>query len=227
MHQHQTLIGTRVLPVLLLNVKRLKAFMFLRSQPQFPQTHPCVNVIDGVERYVLRCPVQPLGQVPGVQIPPSTRIWRVLANEQTLWNEVLNLFIPVWPCVGDHIPYKQVPCPGPREALEEGQDPQRIDKDVIVPFKDELSSRAARGHPVQEEHLLDGQVEERVPVLPLGLELKKYIYYKKTIYRFEYFVHYSTVYPIPFYMSAYLKTPVSLTNTATFDKRYSSKFTYT
>ena len=181
-YQHQTLIGTRVPPVLLLNVKRLEAFVFLRPQPQLPQTHPCVNVVDGVERYVLRGSVQPSGQVPGVQIPPSARVWRVLANEQTLWDEILHLFIPVRPRVGDHIPYKQVPCPGPREALEEGQDPQRIDKDVIVPFKDELSSRAACGHPVQEEHLLDGQVEERVPVVPLGVELKLLLYNKKILH---------------------------------------------
>ena len=52
-HQHQTLVGARVGPVLLFNVKSPKALMLFRSKAHLPKAHASVDIVDGVKCHTL------------------------------------------------------------------------------------------------------------------------------------------------------------------------------
>ena len=50
MYQHQTYIGTNVIPVFLFCIKCPEAFVFLWNEAKFLKARSSINIIDGIEK---------------------------------------------------------------------------------------------------------------------------------------------------------------------------------
>lgn len=82
--------------------------MLLWNEAKFLKAHSSINVIDGVEKDPIGDVVEPQGQGPREEEPPSSRIRRVDAGVNNFGDVVLQFLIPMRSSIVDHVTYEQI-----------------------------------------------------------------------------------------------------------------------
>ena len=119
MNQHQAPVDAQVGPLLLRDVKSPEAVVILGGQTQLFQTHPRVDVVNGIQDDLLGNVVKAKSQRSRVQISSASCVRRVLPVINTLRDIVLEFLVSVWTGVTDDIAYKQIFSLFHRQACEE------------------------------------------------------------------------------------------------------------